>query len=47
MWNEYEITPNNALQYKKEELNDLKAMKKKLPRQSTKILLKKRAKRFL
>ena len=25
MWNEYEITPNNALQYKKEELNDLKS----------------------
>ncbi len=30
MWNEYEITPNNALQYKKEELNDLKAMKKEI-----------------
>ncbi|MGO4945929.1 chromosome segregation protein SMC [Blautia sp. Sow4_E7] len=30
MWNEYEITPNNALQYKKGELNDLKAMKKEI-----------------
>ena len=30
MWNEYEITPNNALQYKKEELNNLKAMKKEI-----------------
>ena len=30
LWNEYEITPNNALQYKKEELNDLKAMKKEI-----------------
>ena len=30
MWNEYEITPNNALQYKKEELNDLKAMKREI-----------------
>ena len=28
MWNEYEITPNNALQYKKEELTDLNAMKR-------------------
>ena len=30
LWNEYEITPNNALQYKKEELNNLKAMKKEI-----------------
>jgi len=28
MWSEYEITPNNALQYKKEEFTDLKAMKR-------------------
>ena len=28
LWNEYEITPNNALQYKKEELTDLNAMKR-------------------
>ena len=30
MWSEYEITPNNALQYKKEELTDLKKMKQKI-----------------
>ena len=28
MWEEYEITPNNALQYKNEELNDRQQMKK-------------------
>ncbi len=28
MWEEYEITPNNALSYKKEELTDLSEMKK-------------------
>ena len=28
MWEEYEITPNNALQYKKEEFDDLGKMKK-------------------
>ena len=28
MWEEYEITPNNALQYKKEEFDDLGEMKK-------------------
>ena len=28
MWEEYEITPNNALQYRKEELNDRQAIKK-------------------
>ena len=28
MWEEYEITPNNALQYRKEEYTDLKEMKK-------------------
>ena len=28
MWDEYEITPNNALQYKKEEFDDLGEMKK-------------------
>ena len=27
MWEEYEITPNNALQYRKEELNDRQAIK--------------------
>ncbi|MDC7287107.1 chromosome segregation protein SMC [Blautia schinkii] len=30
MWEEYEITPNNALSYRKEELNDLKEMKKQI-----------------
>ena len=30
MWEEYEITPNNALQYKKEELNDRQEMKKQI-----------------
>lgn len=30
MWSEYEITPNNALQYKKEELTDLKKMKQEI-----------------
>ena len=30
MWEEYEITPNNALQYRKEELNDRQAMKKQI-----------------
>ena len=28
MWEEYEITPNNALQYRKEEFNDRQAIKK-------------------
>ena len=28
LWEEYEITPNNALQYRKEEYTDLKEMKK-------------------
>lgn len=27
MWEEYEITPNNALQYRKEELTDRQAIK--------------------
>ena len=30
MWEEYEITPNNALQYKKEELNNRQEMKKQI-----------------
>ena len=30
MWNEYEITPNSALQYKKEEFTNLGAMKKEI-----------------
>ena len=30
MWSEYEITPNNALQYKKEELTDLRKMKQEI-----------------
>ena len=30
MWEEYEITPNNALQYQKEEYTDLKEMKKQI-----------------
>ena len=30
LWQEYEITPNNALQYRKEELNDRDAMKKQI-----------------
>ena len=30
MWEEYEITPNNALQYRKEEYTDLKEMKKQI-----------------
>ena len=29
MWEEYEITPNNALQYRKESLTDRQAMKKR------------------
>ena len=28
MWEEYEITPNNALQYRKEELTDRQTIKK-------------------
>ena len=32
MWSEYEITPNNALSYRKEELNDLSQMKKQAAR---------------
>ncbi|MDO4273251.1 MAG: chromosome segregation protein SMC [Eubacteriales bacterium] len=32
MWEEYEITPNNALSYRNEELNDLKEMKKEITR---------------
>ena len=31
MWEEYEITPNNALSYKKEELDDFQEIKKTLP----------------
>lgn len=30
MWEEYEVTPNNALQYKKEELNNPQEMKKQI-----------------
>lgn len=30
MWEEYEITPNNALQYKKEELTDRQEMQKEI-----------------
>ena len=30
MWEEYEITPNNALSYRKEELTDLSEMKKQV-----------------
>lgn len=30
LWEEYEITPNNAVQYRKEELNDRQAMKKEI-----------------
>ena len=30
MWEEYEITPNNALSYRKEELTDLPEMKKQV-----------------
>lgn len=30
MWEEYEITPNNALSYRKEELTDLSEMKKQI-----------------
>lgn len=30
LWQEYEITPNNALQYKKEDLTDVKEMKKQI-----------------
>ena len=30
MWTEYEITPNNALQYKKEGMDDLKEMKRQI-----------------
>ena len=30
MWEEYEITPNNALQYRKEELNDRHVMKQQI-----------------
>ena len=30
MWEEYEITPNNALQYRREELTDVKDMKKQI-----------------
>lgn len=30
LWQEYEITPNSALQYKKEELTDIKEMKKQI-----------------
>ena len=32
MWEEYEITPNNALSYKKEELDDLQEIKKDVAR---------------
>lgn len=32
MWEEYEITPNNALQYRKESLTDRQAMKKEISR---------------
>ena len=31
MWEEYEITPNNALQYRKEEMNDRHVMKQTDP----------------
>ena len=30
LWEEYEITPNNALSYRKEDLNDRQAMKKEI-----------------
>ena len=30
MWEEYEITPNNALQYRKEEMNDRHVMKQQI-----------------
>lgn len=30
LWQEYEITPNSALEYKKEELTDIKEMKKQI-----------------
>lgn len=30
MWEEYEITPNNALQYKKEDFTDIQEMKKEI-----------------
>ena len=30
MWEEYEITPNNALQYRKEELGDRHVMKQQI-----------------
>ena len=30
MWEEYEVTPNNALTYRREELNDRQAMKKQI-----------------
>ena len=32
MWEEYEITPNNALSYKKEELDDFQEIKKDVAR---------------
>ena len=32
MWEEYEITPNNALTYRKEELTDRQEMKKEVSR---------------
>ena len=30
MWEEYEITPNNALTYRKEEMNDRHVMKQQI-----------------
>ena len=37
LWEEYEITPNNAAQYRKEELNDRQEMKKEISRMKEEI----------
>ncbi|HJB27493.1 MAG TPA: chromosome segregation protein SMC [Candidatus Blautia faecavium] len=37
LWEEYEITPNNAAQYRKEELNDRQEMKKEIGRMKEEI----------
>ena len=37
LWEEYEITPNNAVQYRKEELNDRQEMKKEIGRMKEEI----------
>lgn len=37
MWEEYEITPNNAQQYRKEEMNDCQEMKKQIAQMKEEI----------